>query len=330
MLFLTLYKMDYKPIIIENLDILRKREVINKEPFKVRAYENVLNQLNKLEKPVYGWKDLEGITGIGKKIHAKIEEIFQTGKLESAQKTSVETLEIYDDFLKVYGIGPSKAKELVSLDIKTIPELRMAVKKNPLLLSYSSRVGLKHFEDFQERIPREEMKVHDAMIHLHLLPKMKAEIVGSYRRGALSSGDLDVLIQVPNLSYEKQVEKFQNYIDLLQDVKYITNILSLGERKCLAVCKIEEKYRRIDFLLTPPEEFPYAILYFTGSKEFNIAMRNYALEKGWSLSEHGMKRTSGEAINLSFIMKEKDIFDLLDLQYISPEQRIDSGMIRKK
>lgn len=321
---------DYKQKILDALETLKKIEQINKEPFKVRAYENVISQIKQIKAPIYSREDLKEITGIGKKIGAKLDEIFATGKLESAERAKElmeSTLESYTQFLNIYGVGPTKAKELINTGILSIEDLREKVKQNPNILNQASRVGLRYYEDFQERIPRSEMELHDEMIHSRLLPKMKAEIVGSYRRGLPDSGDLDVLITIPNISYEKQVEKFQNFLELLQDIKYLTNILSLGERKCLAVCKIGTKHRRIDFLLTPPEEFPYALLYFTGSKEFNIAMRNHALELGWSLSEHGMKKTNGMSINLSFIQTEKDIFTLLNLKYRKPENRIDERSI---
>lgn len=323
--------MDFKSLILENLEILRKREVISNQPFKVRAYETVINQIKEKKTPILSWDDLEGITGIGKKIRAKIDEIFQTGKLESARRAIEEgPLAIYDQFLQIYGVGPAKAKELVDAGFTSIPQLRDAVKKNPSLLKASSKIGLEHFEDFQERIPRSEMEIHDKVIHTLLPPRMKAELVGSYRRGASDSGDIDVLIQIQQKTVKKQIEEFREFIFFLLDTKYLTDVLALGEMKCLGVCRVKEKYRRIDFLLTPEDEFPFALLYFTGSKQFNIAMRRYAQEEmNLSLNEYGFQTSHGWEANIE-IKSEEDIFEELGLQYIIPSERIDERAIIPK
>ena len=80
-------------------------------------------------------------------------------------------------------------------------------------------------------------------------------------------------------------------------------------------------FRRIDFMLTQEHEYPFALLYFTGSGPFNVAMRNFALSKGYSLSEYGLKDANGKFVGDAF-RTEEDIFEFLGLKYIPPEQRI--------
>jgi NAD-dependent DNA ligase len=159
----------------------------------------------------------------------------------------------------------------------------------------------------------------------------KMEIVGSYRRGASASGDIDVIIT----SSSPQV--FTNFVDNLLKEKIILNVLSRGPTKCLVVAKIpsSDSARRVDFLYTNPEEFPFAILYFTGSKIFNTVMRHVALEKGYTMNEHGLYSLQGEAKKKGdkvahAFKNEEDIFDFLGLEYKSPTERTDGRAIMVK
>jgi NAD-dependent DNA ligase len=153
------------------------------------------------------------------------------------------------------------------------------------------------------------------------------EIVGSYRRGAQSSGDIDVIIT----SNDPKV--FSKFIDNLIDQKIILHVLSRGPTKCLVITKMFyalDKARRVDFLYTTPEEFPFAILYFTGSKIFNTVMRQYALDKGYTFNEHGIyhleNKKKGVKVEKEF-KTEKDIFDFLGLQFRTPIERRDGRSV---
>jgi DNA polymerase/3'-5' exonuclease PolX len=329
---------DFRPIILEALTTLKKREIINNEPFKVKAYETVLNQIEEMG-PIYSMEDLEHVKGIGKKIKAKLEEIFSTGQLESVNIIMKESpIALYDELLNIYGIGAVKARELIEKEgIKSISELQEKIKENPELLSKASKIGLEHYYDFQKRIPREEMEIHDEILQDTLPKNLVCEIVGSYRRGLSNSGDVDVLVTSKNYNPDfnsvelspKEITEFHTYISRLKELGYITNILSLGKSKCLAVCKVDSVYRRIDLLLTPDNEFAYAKLYFTGSKEFNVAMRSYALKLGWSLNEHGLTRINAIGPGPGFMEDEEDIFDFLNLEYVEPEDRKDGRSIKE-
>jgi DNA polymerase/3'-5' exonuclease PolX len=329
---------DFKSLLIENLSTLKKNELINKQPFKVKAYEVVLKQLEEYPGVIRNYEDIENakFKGIGKKIEAKIKEIFSTGRLSAARRAKESNpLDLYDQILDIHGIGPVKAKELIEdFAVVSIEDLQEKSKLYPNLLSYASKIGLTHYYDFKERIPRNEMEVHDMVIHNFLpekngKPIFRAEIAGSYRRGLLNSGDIDVLLTMEKVGYfrehhsshNKDISLFHDYINELKEIGYITDILSLGANKCLAVCKIDSKYRRIDFELTSYEEYYYSLLYFTGSKQFNVAMRGYALKKGWSLNQHGLDRINAIGPGPSIVKSEKDIFDFLGLVYVKPEHR---------
>jgi len=162
-----------------------------------------------------------------------------------------------------------------------------------------------------ERIPRKEMEHHRTILE-KIIPEM--EIVGSYRRGAETSGDIDVLIK-GNLNL---------YVSMLQECGYIIEILALGPHKCMAISQVNGKARRLDLLVTPDEEYAYAMLYFTGSDKFNVTFRQHALNMGYTLNEHRLELIDKESkvSKVPYMKTEKDIFEFLGLRYIEPSKRI--------
>ncbi len=163
---------------------------------------------------------------------------------------------------------------------------------------------------------------HEKLILENLDKKFKAVIVGSYRRGAVSSGDIDVLLMVEDSIPEAERNKlFKEAIANFQTKHYIEAILAKGDKKCLAVSRLPDKpARRLDLLMTPQAEFAYAILYFTGSDLFNVAFRSHALSKGYTLNEHTMTPLK-DAPPPPPMKEEKDIFTFLGLEYVEPNMR---------
>lgn len=334
--------MDYKQLIIDALDIMRKKDIAEKEVFKARAYQKVISQLKDYSHPITCYDDVQGITGIGQKIREKIKEILETGTLKSAEKAKqLYNINALDAFQNIYDVGPTKANQLIKAGFTDIHQLRDAIETNPSLLTKNQKTGLKYYEDLLERIPRDEMYEHRDILE-SLLPEtderddtdephfgITIDIVGSFRRGADSSGDIDVLIRIPeNLKPVKVAKFFKEYISMLQNFGYITDILAQGEKKCMAVCKVYNgKARRLDLLITPEKEYPYALLYFTGSDKFNVAFRQHAIEKGYTLNEHSLTKMNENVREVPKITSEKSIFTFLGLRYIEPKDRIDHRQI---
>ena len=316
---------NYKPIILDALETLRKKDAAEKRVFQARAYKKVIDQLKNMEGPITTYEDVASLEGVGDKMKAKFKEILETGSLASAERAKAEfPIELYDSLQKIYGVGPVKAKELVQKDnVLSIADLRAKVSINPTILNEKQKIGLRYYEDINERIPRAEMEKHESLLLASLPHTLEGTIVGSYRRLAETSGDIDMLL--------KGSEGFKEYVDTLKQKGYIVETLAEGDKKCLAICKLSPKGkgRRLDLLVTPQEEYAYAILYFTGSAHFNVAMRKYALTLGYSLNEHTLSPM--EDIPLPPIMEtEKDIFDFLGLEYIEPQDRIGEADIRSK
>ena len=179
--------------ILEILEKLRQKSQADKEPFKARAYATVIKNLKASDKEVTKIEDIKDIKGIGKSIYDKIQEILNTGELKQVEKYN-EEIEAINNLLKVHGIGPVKAKELVEKNnIKTVE----ALKEHKELLNDKQLIGLKYVDDINMRIERKEMDKHNAYLikQINIIdPKLKIQVVGSYRRGAKDSGDIDVIV----------------------------------------------------------------------------------------------------------------------------------------
>jgi len=311
---------DMKETIIQELSILHKTCV--SEPagaHKARQYATAIKTIRMLPS-LTAISDVptgKG-TGIGAKIYEKIEEILATGHLAAADRArETRAPDSMDIFRNIYGVGPKKATEFIAAGYRTLDDLRKAAAENDKLLTKNMRIGLRHYDDFLARIPRTEMEKHEEML-LNCKPApMSGLIVGSYRRGQPDSGDIDMLCSYTPGSNTS----LQEFITNLKAKKYITDILALGDTKCLAVSKLPgHPYRRLDLLLTPPDEFPFASLYFTGSDMFNVKMRQRALEKGYTLNEHALTHIATKT-KVSGISTEADIFRVLGMVFKSPKER---------
>jgi len=329
----VLSRMDYKNIIQKEFDTLRLADLSAGRKFQAIAYSKFLAKL-KAVPFVRSFEDVAEVAGKGK-IAEKVREIIDTGALGAATRAREETnVGAYEELLGVYGVGPVKARAFVESGIGGIADLRAAVAAGRVELTAAQMLGMEHYEDILERIPREEMDQHKEVIEDLADPVLTdISIVGSYRRGAESSGDIDVLITMPSsLSAADIAAHFGEYVDRMIEAGYITGVLAQGPTKCLAICQLPDgKARRLDLLMIPRDQYAYALLYFTGSDQFNVAMRRYALEKGYTMNEHTMKpvlqAAGGTAPEPPVMAREQDIFRFLGLKYIIPTERKDAGQV---
>ncbi len=311
------------------IDLLDELSVVSAkmgENNKSLVYKKAQTTLYNIEEDITDTKQLEGKPFIGKVIMEKFNTYLKDGKLDYIERFKSMPENVLVD---VYGIGPNKAKELVSKGIKSIKELR----ENQDKLNEKQKIGLKYYEDILKRIPRQEIeeykKIFEKSFEKIKNQDTQFEIVGSYRRGALQSGDIDVIIKCDDPN------KFNIFLDDLIEKNIIIETLSRGKNKSLVICKIKKDSiaRRVDFLYTSEKEYPFAVLYFTGSKAFNTVMRGFALKQGLSLNEHGIsKKVYGkkeEKLELD-LKTEKDIFDFLGLEYKKPEERKNGTAVRVK
>ena len=340
--------------IIEFMKVLNELSIIMKnkgEVFRSLAYTKAINELKKYmssenASPINSAHELKSLNlpNIGKTILEKYEEFLKTGTLEAIEKERANPINI---FANIYGIGHVKANELVnSKNIKTLDELKEKqneLQENKLpLLNKKQQIGLKYYNDLLKRIPRTEInefkslfksKFRETIIENgELEENHKFEIAGSYRRKAENSGDIDLICT----SYNNNKTVFTKFIEKLFSKNILIEALSSGETKTLTIGKLLKEGsipRRLDFLYAPQEEYAFTLLYFTGSKDFNTATRQHALNLDLTLSEHGFykvihtTKAKQEKIQNLLFKTEKDIFDFLCMEYKEPQDRIDEHSV---
>ena len=292
-------------------------EKANGQPFKSSAYNKAIESMKSMNDNDLTPETLIKVKGIGKSILEKIQTIIHTGTLEQYEniKDFKDPKEI---FMDIHGIGNVKAKELVSRGFKNIDELNKSENINEYLNDVQLK-GLKWYDDMQHRIPYDEITEHETYLKKVLYnidPLAELTIAGSYRRKKSTSGDIDMLINTPNVKNNSIYKKF---IDELFKQEYLLEELSNGQKKFMGICKLGEIGRRIDIMYTKSQEYSFAILYFTGSMEFNVKMRGELLEKELSLNEYGIK-SNGKNVKHG-CKTEMDVFKYLGYDYVEPENR---------
>ena len=302
------------------LEILHATISKTGDNFRAKNYENALNNMVNFQHDINDLNDLKNVPKIGTTIFKKLKEYIETKKIQSLEelKNKPEML-----FLDIYGIGPKKAEDLVKSGYTTISDLRNAPVD---LLNDKQKLGLKYYEDILKKIPRDEIDAFKEKISSVINNRAKFEIVGSYRRGKQQSGDIDVIIT----HEDNDSTVFDKILDDLEKEKMITHFLSRGKSKSLVIGQLDETrpFRRVDFLYASPNEYPFSILYFTGSKYFNTAMRGYSLKLGYSLNEHAFKDIKTQTILQKEFKTEKDIFEFLNIKYVEPHERINLHSIK--
>ena len=312
-------EVSYNEKFIDLLDKLGGIMMKHGEPFRAKAYQKAQDAIISYSGAITSTKQLEGLPGIGPTIMEKFKEYVETGTLRILELEKTNPINILTD---VYGIGPKKAEDLVKAGIKTIADLRF---RQDELLNDIQKIGLQFYEDILQRIPRQEIEEYKSLFTKIFANFAKNkddtfEIVGSYRRGAANSGDIDIIITgQTGLAYKA-------LIDELIKNKIILHVLSRGPSKTLVIAKLPNGLaRRIDFLYAPLDEFAFALLYFTGSKIFNTVMRQKALDKGYTFNEHSIHhltadKKKGEKVTQQFLT-EKSIFDFLEIPFKTPLER---------
>lgn len=209
---------------------------------------------------------------------------------------------------KIYGVGPATCKKIIDMNIFTVADLR----KSSINLTHAQQCGLKYYEDLNTRIPRNDITEIGEYIKSNINVN-KFDIAGSYRRGAKTSGDIDILISSDDTLI---LNKFKQFIST---DKIFVDFLSVGNQRITFLCKTNNLVKQVDILLVSIDEYAPALLYFTGSADFNVAMRHHAKTLGYKLNQNGLYDSKRIKINTP---TEKSIFDALSLQYILPEYRL--------
>ena len=323
---------------ISILGELNDSMLLQGEPFRARAYGKAQETVMMFSGDITQPEQLKDQPGIGPTILSKLKEFVDTGTIQAIEKERKNPLNI---LAKVYGVGPKKAKELVDTHgITSIDQLR---KVKDQVLNDKQKTGLAYFEEIEQRIPRQEIDEYMAVFNKAIPIGSSFEIVGSYRRGATDSGDIDVILTNKNTTnVNNDNTAFIQFVDALIKNKTIIEVLSRGNSKSMTIARLvsdsvlntARTARRVDFMYSPPDEYAFAILYFTGSKIFNTVQRQRALNQGYTLNEHGIYHMvdgkKGDKVVTAIFPNEKSIFDFLKMEYRAPNERIDGRAVMDK
>jgi NAD-dependent DNA ligase/predicted nucleotidyltransferase len=307
------------------------------EPFKSRAYQKAQETIMTFDGDIITADQLKGMPGIGDAIYRKLKEYTETGKIALLERERNNPMNVLTN---IYGVGPKKAQSLIAMGLDSISKIQaLPADDVEKLFNANQKKGLEYYADINQKIPRDEIVAFDKLFGKILKEccddkgSTSYEIVGSYRRGKAFSGDIDVIITNEN----NNSSVFTSFLDALKTYKthpILEYTFSKGQTKSLTMCRLTPDSpiaRRVDFLYTAPAEYPFAILYFTGSKIFNTVMRQRALKQGYTLNEHGISYmksgVKGAKVEQSFD-NEKDIFDFLGMKYKKPEERIDGRAVQ--
>ncbi|CAM9648921.1 unnamed protein product [Ectocarpus sp. 8 AP-2014] len=289
-----------------------------------------IEQLKDLRK-----NDPERVRGIGDGAMKELTAFFAEGKGKARPPVSEADPPALEACLKLFQevgwVGAVKAQQLYDKGMRSIEDLRTRGRH---LLTEQMRVCLNRHEDIKQRMPRSEAAEIEAAV-TKVAQSICPGACGSYRRGNSNCGDVDVLIRPPEGQEDSPM--FLELIKELTETGFITDRLTMPEgpytpgkpQTFMGVCKLPGEgqiHRRLDIKLYPTSMFAFAVLYFTGSGDFNMNMRCFAKSKGLKLNDKGLFKVdpfSGEEVRNSgySCLGEEDVFSALGMDWIEPKDR---------
>jgi len=320
--------------IIKVLETLRDLNSFLKERFKVQAYQRAIYTIKQLIYDIRNIEDTSDLQGIGKGIRHKIELILTNRDpldLEYHNLHKDPDVQAYFKLKRVPGLGISKIRKLIAKGIFSVPDLRKAERSGKVLLTHQQHIGLKYLKDLTQYINRSEItkfkkRIESVLKYIYRHSKINAkfDIVGSYRRCHQRSGDIDILIYTNNNDPKIPSVLLNLLIDELEKRNIIIERITNGKvtTKFMGIVRTTKKgkARHIDIRSFTKRQYPFALLYFTGSRSNNIRMRTNANREGYKLNEYELlyKRT-GKPVQ--GIKTERDIFKKIGMTYKNPEDR---------
>ena len=306
-------------------------ELKGENPFKTRAYGAAARALEVLPEPlakVVAENRLGEIKGIGEALQKKICELVNSGKLAYYDELKASFPPGIFELLQIPGLGPKKVKALFEkLKICSVADLQKACDEGLVagLDGFGEKTQAKIIEGIKFRatyasrhLLSTALMVADPILDdLRLHPEViRCSTAGSVRRCKEFIGDIDFLV-----SSKQPVEIIEYFVQL----PGVISVNAKGETKASVVL---EGGIQADLRVVSDQEFPFALAYFTGSKEHNIVMRQRAIERGLRLNEYGLFRSTEETRDPALLepcRTEEEIFEKLGLAYVPPELREDQG-----
>ncbi len=311
-------------------------ELKDENVFKIRAYANAARSLETFGGNISDLKDDEAlakIPGIGKAIAAKIKELAETGKLKYVEELRAEFPAAILELFSISGLGAKKIKALYeNLHISSIEQLRAACESGKVaeLPGFGETTQAKicqaieqrakhsgYFQFGQIAVDAEKLR-RDLAAHPEAL---RVEVAGSYRRRREIVRDVDLVVAT---------KKPAAIIEFFIKHPLTESIIAQGPTKTSVRLR---SGIQCDLRVVTSAEYPFALNYFTGSKEHNIEMRSRALQRGWTLNEYRLAKLPPDpkakrkkpAAKIPKVNEETDLYRALGLDFIPPELRENCG-----
>ena len=304
-------------------------ELKDENPFKVRAYRHGADVVRGHDEDIVrlaAENQLTGIKGIGEALRDKLHELATTGKLKFHEDLRSEFPPGLAELFELQGLGPKKVKQLYQeLGIGSIAALKRACEQHKVaaLPGFGEKTQAKILEaialqaTFSGSFLLGDVAplVTEILDTLRLHPEIsQAAVAGSYRRAKETVHDLDFLVAT-----REGALVCEDFTTLPQ----VESVIACGETKASVRLKTGIQ---CDLRAVTNDQFPFALLYFTGSKEHNVALRSLALKQGLSLNEYGFTPAGDAKTEIpADIHEEKDIYQALGLSFIEPELRENRG-----
>ncbi len=305
-------------------------ELRGENPFRCRAYHNASRIVAALTTDLASMIEsgqLSGVRGIGEGMAEKITELVKTGRLKYYEDLKKSLPAGLVDMLGIQGLGPKRIKIVYDkLKIKTLDQLRDAAQKGRL--AKLEGFGAKTEENILkgiEMLSRQADKflyptAWAAAESVHSVVRqqkgvVRSDVAGSLRRKKEVIGDIDILVSARPADAPKIMRVFTHHSD-------VERVLAEGKTKSSVILK---SGMNCDLRVIIEEQFPFALHYFTGSKEHNIHMRSIAKDMDIKMNEYGLFK--GKSEKLLRCKDEEEIFETLGMNYIPPELREDMGEI---
>ena len=300
-------------------------EIQGENPFKVRAYRQGAEIVSGYDGDIVALareEKLDGIKGIGEALRDKLHELATTGELEFHKKLRASYPDSFFELFDITGLGPKKIAALhKTLGIDSIASLKAACDSGKVagLPGFGDKTQVKILEAIARleqsagvfRLDEATTAAEEILEILRFHPEvLRAAVAGSTRRSKELVHDLDFIVATP---------KPAELTEFFAKQPFAKEVIAHGDTKCSILL---ESGMQCDLRAVSNDQFPFALMYFTGSKEHNVAIRSRALKQGWSLNEYGF---TGE--NLPVVRDEADLYRALGLDFVPPELRENRGEI---
>ena len=299
-------------------------EIEGENPFRVRAYRRAARVIEGLPKSIKSMlaagSDLTELPGIGKDLAGKIAEIVDTGHFSLLDTLKKELPGELGEIATLPGLGPKRVKLLHDkLKVSTLDDLRRVIRTGRLhkIRGFGPTMEKKLAAALEKPVAEKRFKLAvaegeaEALVNYLRSAGRHVVVAGSYRRRRDTVGDLDALVTAADgAAVGDKLVAYEN----------VAEVLAHGPTRTTVVLR---SGLQVDVRAVPEECYGAALLYFTGSKAHNIALRAIAVRRGWKLNEYGLfsgkRRIAGTT--------EEEVYKKLGIEFIPPELREDRGEV---